>query len=81
MNLLELISAHGIDGIVFQNLDQCLDKAVWNGKSRITTITFGTQELLTLMGTTERQGIVVWLDRAKCDAIITKVKEEAEKKS
>lgn len=42
MNIIELLTAHGIDGIDFQNLDQCLLNAqmLKNGKVHIT---FGTE--------------------------------------
>lgn len=68
MDLSDLILAIGDDNVGIQNLDQCATTLNYSAR-RGTTITFGTDQVLTPNGT-ERLGMVIWLPRAKVEALL-----------
>lgn len=76
MKLSELIAKHGDDDVQFQNLDTCLTSANMSTKPRSVTTSIGFKTEMGIdpvTGTTERLGLVVWLDREKVAAIRSKL--------
>lgn len=76
MKLSELIAKHGDDDVQFQNLDTCLTSANMSAKKGNVTTSIGFKTEMGIdpvTGTTERLGLVVWLDREKVAAIRSKL--------
>lgn len=68
MKLSELIAKHGDDDVQFQNLDTCLTSANMSTKKGNVTTSIGFKTEMGIdpvTGTTDRLGLVVWLDRKK----------------
>ncbi len=74
MKISELILAIGDDNVEFQVLDTCADKLNMNGK--VTKITFGSEQTLTINGT-QKFGLILWLDRASVKAALAQGIEAA----
>lgn len=68
MKMSELILAIGDDNVQFQNLDH--STTALNMRDGVSTITFGTEQPITLTGT-EKLGLILWLDRDAVKAAIT----------
>lgn len=75
MKLSELIAAVGDDVVQFQNLDQCATDLNYGHKSG-TKITFGTEQPITVDGTT-KLGLIIWLPRDAVKAAIAKEQSNA----
>jgi hypothetical protein len=71
VKLSQLIAEYGDESVQFQNLDHCATDL--NMKGGTTKITFGTEQPISIEGTS-KLGLVVWLDRTRVKEILASLK-------